>query len=163
MKDINSIIDKMKEQWTLPRKAIHRGNVCPFLLNCIFYNRACEVDVSGSLNNIPQLFDFWSVYDGADLFKDSQYGQWGVRIFTPNEAIEITNKQKKERVQEFLSSDFIFGCFLGDSDLLMIDKNSGVISVVLPIDKRSEWYKVADSFGEFLDKLLSSQGDKYWE
>ncbi|EJH7015972.1 SMI1/KNR4 family protein [Salmonella enterica] len=163
MNDINSIIDKMKVQWALPRKAIHRGSICPFLLNCVFYNKIDEVIVSDSLYNIPQLSNFWEVFNSADLFKDSQYGQWGIRILTPNEAIDVTHKQKKERKQDFLSSDLIFGRFLGDSDLLMIDKNSGVISVVLPIDKRNEWYKVADSLGEFFDKLLSSQGDKYWE
>ncbi|EHR8837433.1 SMI1/KNR4 family protein [Shigella flexneri] len=163
MKDIDSIINEMKTQWTLPRKALHHGKICPFLLNCTFYDKINNVTMNDSLHNMPQLIDFWKISNGADLFKDSQYGQWGIRIFTSDEAIEVTNKQKKERMQEFLSSDFIFGCFFGDCDLLMIDRSSGAINVVLPIDKRSEWYMVADSLKEFLDKLLSSQGDKYWE
>jgi hypothetical protein len=38
----------------------------------------------------------------------------------------------------------------------------GNVLVALPIDPRSEWHRVADSFGSFLEFYIKSGGNKYW-
>ncbi len=113
------------------------------------------------------LADFWTIASTARLFEDISYGQWGLEILDPQAAATATKKYQSRRHEDFLAGDLVIGKFLGDSDLLIIRcdpacSDFGSILVALPIDRRNEWYKVADSLSSFLDIFIKASGDKVW-
>lgn len=106
--------------------------------------------------------------NGAELFKDEIYGQWGLKLYELNELIAATKYYENERKADFLKGDLIIGEFYGDSECLLIrcDPNCrdyGYVYIVLPIDQREDWYVAANSFEEFMEKFYYFQGDKFWE
>lgn len=116
----------------------------------------------------PDLIEFWKCASSANLFKDSQYAQWGIEIIDFHEARAESARHYSTRPRDFKESDLIIGRFLGDSDLLVVRNDSsaedfGSIVVALPIDKREDWDVVADSFSSFLERLIEAEGDKFWE
>ena len=167
MTSISDLIGRLQNEWGTPRRAEHRGSVCPFLLHCTFYP-------SASLEPLPEkgvpldLAEFWKHTRSARLFVDGQYGQWGLEVFDSVKSMAETAHNRSTRPQDCLSSDLIVGRFLGDSDLLVIRNDPsaadyGTVMVALPIDKRNHWYLAARSFSGFLERLIDAQGHKYWE
>jgi len=168
---ISKVLDKIKLDWTEPRYAFHRGKKTYSKLSCSFMDEGEEnIDIEfKKFYKIPnQLIEFWKITKSAKLFEDTSYGQWGLIILSPRDALELTNKEKKRRPNEFKKHDLIVGEFIGDSELLLIRCGENYddfenILVSLPIDPRSEWYNVSNSLEDFLEKYLQSEGDKYWE
>lgn len=168
MSKIADIIGLLKEQWGNPREAVHPGRKCPVLLACSFATASAE-----PLRQLParipdDLRDFWQEVRTATLFEDQQYGQWGVVVLDPEEALFETSEQAAARPADFVSSDLVIARFLGDSDLVLIRcdptlSDFGTMTVALPIEPHDSWPVVANSFGDFLEKLTEAQGDKYWE
>lgn len=168
MSKVKEIIGLLREQWGSPREAIHRGQRCPFVLSCNF--AAEPADTLGRLSlRIPEdVREFWLTTRSATLFKDQQYGQWGVDVLEPSQALSETSRQATARPRDFVRSDLVLARFFGDSDLLVLAcdpkrPNFGSVIIALPIDKRADWPVVANSFVEFLERLTEAQGDKYWE
>jgi hypothetical protein len=167
MSNIRQTIDFLRREWAQPREAIHRGEKCPFLLACSFAE-----PIGGPLEfpfRLPNdVLEFWHATRHAALFKDQQYGQWGVEMLEPTEALSETSRQVTARPRDFFDSDLVLARFFGDSDLVVLGCNPnqsdyGSVTIALPIDKRSDWPTVASSLGEFLSRLIEAQGDKYWE
>jgi hypothetical protein len=112
--------------------------------------------------------EFWRTTRDATLFKDHQYGQWGIELLEPKAAIAEARKWFAARPRNFTSADLVVGRFFGDSDLIVINcdpaqSQFGSVTIALPIDRRPDWPVVAESFTDFLEKMLAAQGDKYWE
>lgn len=169
MNRIQMIINSLKEHWSQPRKAIHRGEISPFPLICSFASKGIQSDAIAEISlDIPSdVSEFWNITESAFLFKDVQYGQWGIEVLDPAHAWSETQRQIALRPAEFANTDLILGRFLGDSDLVVIScdpkRNFGTVTIALPIDHRGNWPIVAESFAAFLDYLVQAQGDKYWE
>ncbi|MCY7334181.1 MAG: SMI1/KNR4 family protein, partial [Pseudanabaena sp. CAN_BIN31] len=88
-------------------------------------------------------------------------------IWSPQEVLEKQQTLRRNS-NEFESEDLIIGEFLGDSDLLIVRCNPnttdfGQIIIALPIDHRADWYYLAYSLPEFLQRFITSQGEKFWE
>ena len=168
MNKITEIIASLKEHWGAPREAIHRGRKCPFLLACCFASEPADA-LEKAPSDLPEdVREFWLATRSATLFKDYQFGQWGIEVFDPAQALWETSVQASARQRDFVSSDLVFARFFGDSDLIIIacdreQPNFGSVTIALPVDRRPDWPVVARSFGEFLEKLVAVQGDKYWE
>lgn len=168
MSTISELIRELRMQWGQPKVAVHRGERCPFLLTCIIANTPAD-GLDRFVVEIPiELREFWNTARDAALFKDQQYGQWGLQILAPSEALNESRRQAVARARDFEDSDLVVGRFFGDSDLVVVrcDKSQpdyGKITIALPIDKRAAWPVVASTFKEFLEKLLEAEGDKYWE
>jgi hypothetical protein len=127
-----------------------------------------ETDLSNLGHVDLGLLEFWQESETAELFKDMTYGQWGLRILTPKTSHDRTQTELIERRSEMLATDLVFAEFLGDSDLLLMDLSVGrrakkPIYAMLPLDRRDDWPKVANSFEEFLEKYLDANGEKFWE
>lgn len=141
----------------------------PMTFSCIFTTEGVSPhELDDMLHECPHaLAEFWVKTRTAKLFEDQVYGQWGVVILDPTEATATTQKCQEQRRRDFIVGDLVIGKFLGDSDLLVIRNDPtasdfGNVLVALPIDPRSEWYRVADSFGMFLESYITAAGDKYW-
>jgi cell wall assembly regulator SMI1 len=114
-----------------------------------------------------ELQELWQKYNGLHLFEDKTYGQSGLIIWSPQEVLEKQQTLRRNS-NEFESEDLIIGEFLGDSDLLVVRCNPnstdfGQIIIALPIDHREDWYYLAYSLPEFLQRFIASQGEKFWE
>src|SRR6266705_5252389 len=120
MSKVANLIGQLKKGWAQPREAIHRGGKCPFLLACSFSPES-TYDVRGMPVNVPpDVQEFWKTAQNAALFKDVKYGQWGIEILDPKEALAETSRQTTRRPKDFTSADLVLARFFGDSDLLVI-------------------------------------------
>ena len=164
----------MASKWATPTVAIHRGEDCPFKLLCSFdTSPAPESDMlcvgeEFGVELPAEVVQFWRKHQAASLFKDVAYGQWGLEILSPADAIIESRSFLEERRNDVLDGDLVIGKFVGDSDILLLrtDPNSvdyASVLVALPLDCRGEWPLVANDFAEFLDKYEREQGDKHWE
>jgi hypothetical protein len=156
--------------WTAPRRAIHGARECPFLLSCTFSEHASEAELEEVSGLVPDagLREFWQNARSAELFKDQKFGQWGLKILSPSEMREETERQFLLRPNDLNAEDLVIGTFFGDSDILVMDAsecNRGGcrVWVASPLDSREEWPKVADSFSGFLAIYRGAEGEKYWE
>jgi len=109
-----------------------------------------------------QLLSFWELYASAELFKDEQFGQWGVELLNAEHALLQTAALAHARPSDVRGGDVVFGRFYGDSELLVMNA-LGEVLVCRPLDERSDWPEAACSLSGFLSQLLESQGAKYWE
>ena len=168
MSAISTLIGILKEEWGVPREAIHRGKKCPFLLACSFRGGPASTLYQLNLKIPNDIHEFWQATENATLFEDQQYGQWGIEVLSPEQALHETSQQRAVRPKDFVSSDLVFARFFGDSDLVVIrcdpaQSNFGSVIIALPIDRRKDWPAVANSLEDFLKRLMQAEGDKYWE
>ncbi len=170
MSEVQSILERLKSEWSTPKTASHAGKPVAVPLGCSFECPANEEQLKAVVTKVslPQsLFDFWRSNDGASLFEDHEYGQWGLRIFSTLDAITRTTKFMTDRPAECRPGDLVIGEFLGDSDQLIIrcDRtlpDYGSVLVALPLDTRDVWDVAAASLETFLAAYASTHGEKFW-
>jgi hypothetical protein len=124
------------------------------------------------LSNLPfdcprELRQFWTEVATARLFEDQEYGQWGLEILDPTRSLEVTARYGEERQRDSSHGDLVVGQFLGDSDLLIVRcdpvaDDFGAVLVALPLDPRVDWDVAGSSFAVFLEKYVTSGGEKFW-
>lgn len=169
MVKLNELISQMKKKWSVPRSALHRSEEIPFKLCCSFNSGVEDYQLSHLQRSLPrEVRDFYILSNGAALFVDEQYGQWGLKIYSLDEIANATQLYFKERSRDCLEEDLIIGEFFGDTDLLLIrcdprNKDFGSVVVVSAINPRVDWDIAASDFAFFLQELYYHQGDKYWE
>jgi len=170
MSEVQFILERLKSEWSTPKMANHAGKPVAVPLGCSFECPSTEERLKAVMNivSLPQsLLDFWRSNDGASLFEDHEYGQWGLRIFTTLDSISKTANFMTERPAECRSGDLVIGEFLGDSDQLIIrcDRtlpDYGSVLVALPLDARDVWDVAAASLETFLTTYASTHGEKFW-
>jgi len=147
------------EQWWPPRTI--QDN--PFPTVCNLRAAASPKDIADcSPAWLPaEVKSFWAVYRGGELFKDVAYGQWGLRIFSPEASATETKRYREIQPYRVTDEDLVLGEFLGDSDLLLVHRTGSVL-LSTPLDKRAVWHQEA-SLLLFLRQYVDRQGDKYWE
>ncbi len=109
-----------------------------------------------------ELDELWRITGGARLFEDIDYGQWGLVLLSADASRHRTEVELQERPADMSRSDIVIGEFLGDQELLVYSSGEGVL-VALPLDDRSDWFRAAPTLAEFLERLMDSQGEKFWE
>lgn len=98
----------------------------------------------------------------AWLFRDVDYGQWGLHVFTEQAGRDALVREARARPEDVRLDDIILGEFLGDSDLLMVDR-AGRVIVADPLSPRREWPVAAETILSFLEAFLDHDGEKFWE
>lgn len=114
------------------------------------------------------LLDFWERASGCRLYEDVTYGQWGLILYSPEEAQARSETVRKTYPETHRPSDLVIGEFLGDTDILFTEAevdgaNFGAIYVASPLDPRSVWPRVGDDLADFLDQFARANGEKFWE
>jgi hypothetical protein len=164
-----SIVDRLERlgiEWAEARPANHRGLETFFKLRCaiawggVSPPRDCSPPVD--------LAKLWSAASGARLFVDDDYGQWGLVLFSPAEAVSATGRFQVVRPEEFRHGDLIVGEFIGDSDVLLVrcdplEPDYGAVLIPTPLEGRPGWTNAAASLDEFLGAFERTHGDKFWE
>lgn len=166
---MRQLITKLESSWGKSATAIHRGKQTPFKLKCLFLAKGKDNDILNALGQVPSDYkSFLLISNGALLFVDDEYGQWGLELFPADTIRKETNLYESERSECKRKGDLIIGRFMGDSDLLLLrcDANSddfGHVIIVNAIDPREYWSDVANGFYSFMQQLSEAQGNKYWE
>jgi hypothetical protein len=101
------------------------------------------------------------------LFEDVQYGQWGLVILAPKDALDETASMVGERPEDVSAGDLVIGTFLGDLQRLVVRcdpqaADFGRVIVGLPLDPRPDWPVVGENLADFFTKFLSEDGDHFW-
>lgn len=96
-----------------------------------------------------------------------QYGQWGCKILGLEDLINVT-KEVVEWGYELKPSWLVFATWLGDVDLLIFDLDKYIINERNYIidgeqgERVNDWCNIKGDFSDWLDRLIVSQGTKYW-
>lgn len=160
MSRISNLLAAFRE-FAEPRDGI--GN-SPFRLACTLDEPATESQILAAWENsqLPEdLVDLWRTCREARLFEDVDYGQWGVRVLSPEDSAQRTATERSSRPTDVGPDDVVFAEFLGDQELL-VRSDQGVL-VALPLDPRADWYTAGHDVEAFLEQYLASVGEKYWE
>lgn len=112
-----------------------------------------------------QYLDFLNtVSNGATLYYDNMYGQWGYKIYGLKECLSKQKTWMENLVQTPDSPYLVFCELYGDNSVLVFDKSSRQTKILETNYLRSsEWDLVAGSLDEWLTKLIDHDGAKYWE
>jgi hypothetical protein len=107
--------------------------------------------------------------DGALLFVDREFGQWGYRLFGITEMAEKQEAWKKSLPATWDPNLLAFGELLGEANVLVFDmtkptENASSYTVLEAnaYERSKDWPVLSRSFHEWLDHLITAQGDKYW-
>jgi hypothetical protein len=150
-----------------PQDGLGDGN--PFKLACSLDGpaSAAEVTAAWPSADLPEeLLQAWSVSRQSRLFEDVDYGQWGLKLLSPEVAAQRTAKEQSKRPEDYRSDDVVIGEFLGDLELLVYapsEANRGHVLIALPLDERADWYAAGIDLAEFLVRFRTAFGDKFWE
>ena len=110
---------------------------------------------------------FLKISNGAILFKDIQYGQWGCKIYGLDEIIDISN-HVKDWWYELKPEWIVFATWLGDCDILIFDltkSKNGINHYIIDGEQGEEvgdWINIKGNFEKWIDRLIVAQGAKYW-
>jgi hypothetical protein len=160
------LLKQLREDWQVPRV----GKLGTFSLACRFSSGMSGERLPDIINiHLPrELREMWSISQECQLFLDDDYGQWGLHILSPFDSENETSLFGLERLGDAEPGDLVIGCFVGDTDVLLIrcDPNAadfGSLIVAPPLDRRADWPIVASSLLEFLQKYAMTKGGKFWE
>lgn len=140
----------------------------PFVQRCWLDGPATQMEIDHAfLGRVapPDLVRMWLTCRQSRLFEDIEYGQWGLRMLSPGDAVRRTIDERQRRSSCYLDSDIVIGEFLGDSELLVFSSTSenAPIMISLPLDPRNDWPAPAASLSAFFRRYLEALGEKYWE
>lgn len=121
---------------------------------------------------IPKdLLDFWTeISDGCLLYYDQKYGQWGYKIYSSSE-IEDQQLRWKDLFTDQWYPNFLAIGEITDVDHPIIvmykDDFKRNLDYFLvegnPLDPIKYWPRMANSIYEWMDRLITAQGAKYWD
>jgi hypothetical protein len=159
---MKELIEKIERDWSTAKSIVVNGEKTDFRFICELsegYNKKIE--------GIPEaLKEFYIQTNGAILFKDIDYGQWGLKIVPFEELSEFNTYSKSWRGEDLKNTDLVIGEFLGDLDLLILslaELDYGMVIICTPIGPRVNWLKLNMNFENFLVKYIEQEGNKFWE
>ena len=129
-----------------------------------------QIDNFEKANNLKlpiSYINFLKMSNGALLFKDIQYGQWGCKILGLDELMDVT-KQVSTWGYDLKPGWIVFSTWLGDCDILVFDLNksgNGVRNYIIDGEqgeKVDDWVNIKGDFAVWIDRLIVAQGAKYW-
>lgn len=169
MDKLLEIINILKKEWAIPKVIVNsKGEDSFFKFKCTFFEGLENEPENFNIIMPASLRNFYKISNGARFFEDSDYGQWGMNLLSIDKLNKASEDYKYNRQEEAMAGDLIIGEFIGDSDLLLIrvDKQMpdyGKVAIVNPIYKRTDWYWLDIDFFDFIEKYVSSNGNKFWE
>ncbi len=118
-----------------------------------------------------ELILFWrQISDGALLYYDQKYGQWGYKIYSSKEIVDQHLRWKHLFRNRWPPNLTAIGETIDDAHpLIALFKRTdrSVMDYALyegnPLDPIDYWVKMAPSFSEWLEHLITAQGAKYWD
>jgi hypothetical protein len=169
MTSIDTTLRQLESTWTNNRVEVQSG--LEISIACTLRTPAKEQDfdlLRSVVEKVPSsLLEFWSISNGARLFEDVTFGQWGLELLSIQDSVAASTEFERERTTEARPGDLVVGKFFGDSDVLLARcapevEDYGMILIALPMDSRRDWYVAAAGFEEFLKHYIQVEGSKFW-
>lgn len=168
MKSVYSLKERLSEEGTLIvqnergfiMEAEFKWNAPAAEADITAYEREKNITLPGSYK------DFLKLANGAVLFGDKKYGQWGCRIYGTT-GLSAINEEVRSWLQ-LPDTWLVFAAWLGDRDLLIFDMDkyaSGDKNYIIDgdeCDTEDEFGYIKGGFETWLDRLIVAQGAKYW-
>ena len=117
----------------------------------------------------PDYRTFLRWRDGAVLYKDIASGQWGFRLFGTADLVGMNTSWAHNLRGRWQDRLIAFGDCIGEASVFVFDPqrptSDGSSFAVLEGDAYepvAAWPRVSRSFHEWIDHLVTAQGDKYW-
>ena len=108
-------------------------------------------------------------FNGALLYKDKEYGQWGFHLYGTADLVRENERWRHFYDGKLPEKYLATAKSLGDVDLLLLDTAQQVKDGTdCPVidgnadDPPARWKQAARSFSDWLDRLVVAQGAKYW-
>src|SRR5574341_2381515 len=105
MRQMVKLLERIRTISGRPLRAKHRGQEVPFVLECeVLPPKAWDPEAIESRLAIRlpgEMRDLWNLSAGLRLFEDMFYGQWGLRIWSAQRALQET-LQWRERRRDFI-------------------------------------------------------------
>lgn len=125
----------------------------------------CRLGAGIASSGIPdgapaQLRELWTRTSGGPLLVDEQFGICGLVLHGPAEARQ-RSRDRADHGYDISESDWVLGEFIGDTDMLVIDAEGGVL-VSAGSYPGGDWYRF-DSLVGLLLGYVESHAEKYWE
>jgi hypothetical protein len=114
---MEEIINKLKANWTIPKTTMDNEAES-------FFKFACEFDGGIEINDskIPlELQQFYQISNGAVLFKDVDFGQWGLKIHPYNELNKFNDYTRGWRGEDIEDDDPLQEQVLPELPLPLLD------------------------------------------
>jgi hypothetical protein len=110
------------------------------------------------------------ISNGALMFHDLEYGQWGFKIYDSSELLEKQRLWQHSLEGKWRSHFVAFAENLGEEYVMVFDLERSIMNGLScavvqgsPYDPVDNWSIASRSFHEWLDHLVTAQGAKYWE
>jgi hypothetical protein len=110
-----------------------------------------------------------NVSDGAVIFEDADHGQWGFRMYGTGDIVRQQHLWQTSLSGKWNAQSLAFAECLGEAHVMvfdlarpMRDASSFAVKEGSPIDAINDWPIASRSFHEWLEHLVTAQGDKYW-
>lgn len=110
-----------------------------------------------------------AVSNGARLYYDVQYGQWGYKVYGTDDILAGHERWRSIFKEDWMPQYLAVGEIIDESHPLIMDLGKPIkdnrsceIYDGNPLDSPSDWYKMSRSFHEWLENLITAQGAKYW-
>lgn len=125
--------------------------------------RALQIEIPAAYR------EFLEYTNGATLFYDVQYGQWGYELFGTDKLVSKQNYWSEIYKTDWQGRWLVFAECYGDADILLLylqqSSFDGLDCAVIDGDSRklpTEWKRISRRFADWLDYLIVAQGAKYW-
>lgn len=134
--------------------------------NSITEEEVCEFEKKIGYSLPKSYVEFLKISDGAILFKDALFGQWGYDLVSIDSIIETTNNIRNLGYNIPMQTIVIAKSF-GDGDFILIDLIKAKNNDDYLIDgeqgyQYDDWEVIKGKFDKFIDRLIVAQGAKYW-
>ena len=148
MNKFKNLISQFQKQYLFPENNLNISSNLKF--RCLFHH-GVEIAYLEKFNFTDEINDFYHLSNGAYLFQDATYGQWGLHLLDLHLIERITAEFFEDRYDDALTGDRIIGEFLGDGEKLLVRldphiEDFGTIIIVCPISKREEWRIIETNF-----------------
>src|SRR5262245_51246241 len=89
---ISRVVERLKKEGSFLAEPVPVGGMPPMTFDCSFAPDGAGPEELSALPGAcpPHLLEFWSIARTATLFEDTEYGQWGLELLSPQQAIEAT-------------------------------------------------------------------------
>jgi len=158
---VNDLEDRMEASSNIPVPFVYHSEIKPPS------GQGWNQDEFGDFDLSDDLVSLWGRSSGVVLFREINYGAFGIEICTPSEALGETYRVIKQQPSDFIKGDLIAGKFYADERLILVrcDKEAsdfGQVIIVEPTDSRKNWPIAASSLSEFLLSYIESFGERFW-
>lgn len=108
-----------------------------------------------------EFHEFWNATNGANLFLNES-GLHGIGVASTELILELQQEEAEIYGAQALEPYAVFGRVHGSGDFLVFELRTGRILDGIHAEQPHEWRAIADSFAEWLDRLIEARGRYYW-